>query len=1107
MRKHKLQILSPALMAVLAAVAAGVAAPAEARTQAPQAQDQAQATAPGLSAAVRFDIRPQALDAALLEFSKQAGIQIFGPSRSVTGKKTPGIHGEHVVEQALRLLLKDSGLTYRAVNSRTVAIGPAAQQGAVGEGGVNGAALRMARVEDQQGAAAEQARGAAAEQADAATQDSRGTPEILVKGKRSLNMDIQRTEDDVQPYVVFSREEIERSQAVDLEEFLRTQLPMNTSGRASGQSPGSANTRSSVNLRGLGTDQTLLLVDGRRIPGVAGNGRPQQPDINGIPMAAVERIEVLPATAGAIYGGSATGGVVNIVLRRDFQGLDLRAAYGSTFDTDAGNMRLDANAGFSLEGGRTQVMIGASRQETNNLTVGDRDFAARAVALQLKNNPDAVTALSSPPLGATANIRSVFGTALTLDGGTPLISSITGMPTTFTHVPLGYAGPASDNGAALLAAAGTYNLDMPAGVNGAERGLVAAPRRESVSVNLRREFGARWEAFIDAARLTNKGRSFNANVPNFATLPEDAPNNPFEQVIFVRFPTPGLSFPARSESTTDRATAGLIARLPGGWTGELDYGWSRSRSESVSTSFVTEPSTQAVLDSGLAGTNGRPALNALQEGNTFPLDFSPYYLPTLPNNLTGPHETVLKDATLRLSGPVFSLPAGPVVLAALLEHREEAIQDVISDQYDSRRGVQSLTFFPWRGQEADSVHLEARAPLIGERNARRWMRSLELQLSVRHDRYRTESDGTQGYRLPSRDAPLPDLSYRTNRLQSSDYMAGLHFAPAESLALRASFATGFLPPSVIQIVPVNNPILFDTFGFFIDPKRGGSDIFTGTPIDFFQGGNANLKPERSRSWSAGLILTPAFAPGFRFSIDYTRIFKRDEIQGIDPFLLLERPELFPGRVVRAADNLPADLPGWLPPITSVDGTLINIAETQVEAYDFQADYRFNTPLGAFRAHAIATREPHFKNRILPVLPETDSVGFSGGPLEWRGNLGLTWDRGPLTLAWNAQLYDSYLAYSLFENPATVILNQGSDTIPRQIYHDLIGTYRFDAVEGWAGGLLANSVISVGIQNLFDTSPPILATREPGASPAANFAVYGDARLRRYTVTLRRAFGK
>src|SRR5262249_47516946 len=155
------------------------------------------------------------------------------------------------------------------------------------------------------------ARGSAAGFEQGSVREQKGIPEILVKGSKNLNMDIQRTANDPQPWVVFDREEIQQSGAAEIQEFLKTRLTMDTNQQSANQSPANIpGNVSTIKRGGLGSSQTLVLVDGRRVPTlIAANGTtPSQADLNGIALAAVERIEVLPSTASGIYGGGATGG-------------------------------------------------------------------------------------------------------------------------------------------------------------------------------------------------------------------------------------------------------------------------------------------------------------------------------------------------------------------------------------------------------------------------------------------------------------------------------------------------------------------------------------------------------------------------------------------------------------------------------------------------------------------------------------------------------------------------------------------------------------------------------------------------------------------------------
>ncbi len=1077
------------------------------------AQSTAETTAPPLARKISFHIESQDLQTALNQFALQSRKDLLFSPDITAAKRSTTLKGAYSPEQALQRLLAGTGLTYRAADERTILVEVAySGAGARSDAGVPADSLRLAQTPPAP-AANRRADGADRVAADekqgtATPSDAKGIPEMLVKGNRSLNTDIERSEDAPQPYVVFSKEEIQRSQALHLGDFLKNRLPMNTeaAGVTTGiqyTTTGNSGTYSNINLRGLGSNQTLLLIDGRRLPARAVSGTTNQPDINGIPLAAIERIEVLPSTAGGIYGGSATGGVINIVMRRDYQGVEARASYANTFDTDASNMRLEANGGFSLEGGRTQILISATHLESNDLKVGDRDFVERGLALQLKNNPAAVTGSSTPPLGATVNILSAQITDGTREnlvlkpeyGGAAL-----GFTT--THLPLGYAGAASDNGAGLVANAGSYNLELANDLSGRRRGLFGTPNTESVALNVRREFTSWLEAFVDAAHLSNTGTSAVTGITTSVTLPSTAPNNPFEQNIAVRFPEPSLSFDQVNESTVQRATAGVIARLPYNWTAEIDYGWSRSKYRALINSPLDSAGTLS-LRTGLPGTDGRPALNALQEGNTFPIDFTPYLLPS-PTGRNG-NETTLKDATLRASGPALALPGGALNLSMLLERREETLEDAIYESINSTSRLMTYSWYPSRSQEIDSFYLEARAPLISARNARPFLRDLELQASVRHDRYTThqQREGTS-FSVDSPDGPFMPLTYATNELRSSDYTVGFRYSPVEDLALRASFGTGFLPPSVSQIVSSSIPNV--TFNLGTDPERGDTPMSVpGVPWTYIYSGNSNIGPEESESFSVGLIFTPRFARDLRLSIDYTRIDKVDEIQIPDWQFLLDNQELFPERFERGPTR-DIDPDTWLGPITSFDTSLINIASTTVEAYDIQADYILRTDrFGEFRSYAVVTWQPHYLNQAIPASPVNDSVGFSGGTLEWRGNLGVTWDRGPLEVSWNAQYFDSYYAFSSTASQGSIdsaVLNQGSDTIPSQLYHDVLATYRFDSATSWARGLFADTEISVGIQNLFDKSPPILALTN---TTGAGFSTYGDPRLRRYSISIRKSF--
>jgi iron complex outermembrane recepter protein len=259
------------------------------------------------SEAVRFDIQPQALDTALLEFSKQSGISASAPTVSLSGKKTGGVSGKHVVEQELQLLLKDSGLTYRRVNDHTVAIGP---QGDA-QADLEQTKFTLAQAGDEENDRPVET------SHDAAGESKSG--EVVVTGSH-----IRGISPDSSPTVIYSREDIERSGAASVEQFVR-KIPQNLAlvSEQSTSDPhaglqASANTAygAGINLRGLGSGSTLVLVNGHRLAPSGFDGT--FVDVSLIPLMAIERMEILTDGASAIYGADAVGGVVNFVLRYDY---------------------------------------------------------------------------------------------------------------------------------------------------------------------------------------------------------------------------------------------------------------------------------------------------------------------------------------------------------------------------------------------------------------------------------------------------------------------------------------------------------------------------------------------------------------------------------------------------------------------------------------------------------------------------------------------------------------------------------------------------------------------------------------------------------------------
>ena len=1019
-----------------------------------------------------YDIPAGPAEQSLKTFSTQSGLDVLFATKTVGKVQTNATKGEFTALEALDQVLANTGLV-AAQDARTGALTVTSRPNAP----------RAAQTDsDRPG--------------DSVKADSRvmqmGRFEVF--GSKVINADIARSRDDVQPYVVMDRTQIEASMATNLEDFLRTRLPMNQS-FSSGAQLGSASF-SAINLRGLGSNQTLILVDGRRLPPRPGGlGTSVQGDVNGIPLGMIERVEILPSTASGIYGGGATGGVINIITRKDYSGTEVVMNYLNSFESDSYNRRIEVNGSYQLEGGRTMLTFNASKVDGAELNANDRNFVQRGRALQLANNPSVFFG-TTPPTGYTTNIRSQNGSNLILKNGTALNSPL-------THVPVGYAGVATDGGSALVANAGKYNLDLPNTLSGLQSSYLSVPDQESYGLSVRRRFGEHVEIVLDASRFENRGtRPIGTLTDATATIPTTAPNNPFTTPIVVRAAAPDF----RSEAYTslvlaDRLVAGIMAKLPRDWSLGLDYMWSRSRnmSQTPQAPLGDPDGTGPGLSYSAAVANG--TLDVMRDLNRYPLNYDPYRMPN--PSLKTDFRLNLDEVTLRGSGPVYHLPAGNAILSASAMYRDEKIPENIRTSPSLTNPQPSYSWEPQLSLESRAYYAELLVPVFAKASPEGWTRDLELQLAARRDESTITTRSNVGsIVVPSPDGPFPSVDYVEREFSATKATLGLKYSPIRDMTLRANWGTGFLIPPLSQL-GTGNPVTGAFMG--VDPKRG--NVSASPIVTAITGGNPNLRPEESESVSVGVILTPRFLKGLRVSVDYTRIEKTDEIAFLTNQQRLDFEDRLPGVIVRAPLT-PADqalgYTGGV--ITQVDSRSMNVAGKRLAAYDMQVDYTLATlSWGEFQAYAIATYQPDFSSKVFVDLDYVQLVGRSD-QLRWRGNGGLTWTKGPLSMGWNMQYYDSYLVYSATSSPAVVanqVLNQGSSTIPSQIYHDIQFRYQWGTMSrGWKW-LLSNTQLSVGVQNVLNTSPPVVATTLVGAP--GGYSYFGDPRLARYTISLRKKF--
>lgn len=926
------------------------------------------------------------------------------------------------------------------------------------------------------------------------------------------NVDIPRTIDDIKPYYIFDATTIAESGANDVESFLKNRLTMNTNEVSLGQ--GYANSygnTSTVNLRGLGTDATLVLVNGRERAGVSRGTSFGQPDLNGIPIEAIERIEILPSSAAAIYGASALGGVINVILKGNFSGGSLRTVYENPFKSDAPIRSINLSEGIPLEHGKTQLTFNLKYSDGKGLLSQDRlDLARRGIQTILQNYPGYFYSATSPFLGgATPNI-ALYKSAYTLNGVTytnPSTTSLvlkngTSLNALNTFVPYGTT-PGSDASTGYLANAGKYNTDL--GPNTGSYGLHgtigwAPSRNRSFMTTLSRNMTSWLELFTE---FSYEGSVAITNYTPFGAyvMVNASPANPFQQNIYVTLPV-DLSVPDINNSITRTSTIGFKADLPFNWKAQGDYTWSQN-TYTLDFAYIDSTGVATDLASG--------ALNPFADTTVYALNARQYLAPG-----HWAYKSTNNNAGLRLSGPVYHLPWGAPTLTIGLKHQLQGLANgSVTVLYPKTTANSYRTTYIGHTSSDNSAYGEATIPLITGKNSHFLLRELEVQAVGRVDEF-TVDTGSSYFTNYFNRTPATTTYYPANaanvpyssksKYPSRNSSLGLKYKPFHSLTLRASNATAFVPPTFSQLLPNITPSTATTQIF--DPKTN-----TQYGVYTVSGGDPNLKPKTARSASIGLIYEPrniAVLEGLRFAVDYTKTKQDSVITTLSAQQIISDPA-FANRVTR-------DPTTGL--ITQVNLAYLNLNQYEMSGADLTLNYHRPTIIGIFDLASMLTVTFHDKRQLTYGGKAYEYVTFlkEGGEIRHKANLSLTWHKGHWQAGWNVTYFDPYKLYYAPGSPyyqqygayTTYIQAQGSDTVPSQAYHDAFLSYSFDRDRDVTGSqvtrllkvenLLTGVSVQVTVKNVFDKVPPLDVVNSP-----YYYSNYGDPRLRSYVVSIKKEF--
>lgn len=928
-----------------------------------------------------FNIPAQPLEQALVELSRQASVQLVMRARIDANRMAPALSGNYSIGEAFNALLQDSGYVYSVREDGTIVVKR-----------VEG--LKMARI--QPGSQPE---------------------EVVVTGTR-----LEQTFDQLAAHIlVLGREEIQATGEATLERVLR-QLPQNINSvtevaAAFGSNFNGAQNvtaASSVNLRGLGDESTLVLVNGMRIgkAGLLGGVS----DVSGIPLHAVERIEVLLDGASSIYGSDAVGGVVNIVLREDYQGANVAIRYGRPWQGDFEELLADIDGGLSWESG--QLSANFEYYQTTELDGGERQ--GRLTTSRLANSP---ANLSNSSLGEPLFYR--VGDMLVPNTGTPPVG---GVPVFQASVPSGQDGTRlqlSD----FNTFSTTLNESPQLGVS-----LISELSRYTLGGTLRQELTADGLEFFSHLYYSAQQTKANSGVSNFSgTVSSQNPYNPFGVAhgVVALLPEIGVQG-SDTDSRRLRLSAGFNGQFSNLGIGEL-WDWKLYavvNRTSLDSGFYNNLNVTE-LRRRLAESDPEQAFNPY--GDPVGSGNSPQVLDAirLPDEEATSVNTEF-DIEGYIRGYLGETPGGDVQLVLGGGWRDERLSSANKQIF---RGISSPFNSPVIGaydasvsREVASLFTEALVPIISEGNSLPGVEQFDLSASARYDSYSTVGSEVT-------------------------WQLGMVWSPGSQFRVRAYRSTAFLAPTQSQALLEPRQEVGVIAVLRQDPLS-----VTFEPAIYTRGGNQDLQPEEADTLSVGLEWQPEIMPGLSLAATWHQTeYNRRIIPFPSTFITLGLDDVqFPDRIHFDPDFNNGE-GRW-----EIDSRFINLATVDVSGVDLLMRYQLESGYGNFIASLNVAYTDKFDVLTKPGDPVQSLVGQNDVSVfdmipRYRANLHLGWSFRGLSMDWDANFSSNLKSHNFIGE----ILE--SET-PRII--DVTLTYDFSEGDLWeAPGLFKNMKLLVGVNNI------------------------------------------
>lgn len=987
------------------------------------------------------------LSQSLNALSRSAGVEILADPVLLRGKRAPAVQGAASPDAALTRLLTGSGLGYEKRGS-TFLIVPGA--------------------EADRATAATPA--APASRAPAEVADNLAEPEplagetIIVTGSRIARPELE----SAMPISIVSMEQSERLGLTTAYDALAREPAIGAGTGPETNATGVGgydNGIAAVALRNLGTNRTLTLVDGRRR--VSGSARSSAVDLNMIPTGMIERIEVITGGAAAIYGADAVTGAINVITKRDVGGLNLNVTNGISDKGDAAKFSISGSAGTTFSDNRGTIAIGGTYTKHKALFAPDRK-ATRTRLLYVANPENTGAHDGIPDMKMYPNVLNIyymFEPTFYINGDSYIVQ---------------------DNGVPRLAQYDTVlSTGLTTGGNGGDgrnfwdNRQLRAPL-EALSVTSRFDYdltdAIKFDARFDYGRTKYNGtrtyyrddaRATFLNGAGGAVAFLDNPylpdgvrdfmlDNDLTRLNINRAWRQFGEIGEYHDRESYTFSAGLSGDIASNVHWEAFYQYGRTRDDVTITNnpiashmiaardVIADPATgQPVCRDAAARADGCLPLNIFGQDALTPEERA-YLLHDRREKRTAT-QAIFGGS---LVATPFALPAGDVAIALGVEHRKETLETI--DDPLSLNGEVSHTGLEYTVHpnlkadfDVSEVYGELVIPVLKDMP---FANNLSVEGAYRYSDYSSVGT-THAWKAGATWSPVRGVTFRTVRSRS---VRTPNFGELYEVQNRRGQA-------------VNDPC--EVGRFDASPTRAANCRALGIPDPLplngevayvTSGGNPNLRPETSNSLTAGVVIQPAFLPGFDFTADYWNIKIDDMITQFSANAIANMCVDLP-----TIDNDFCRLLQFDPQtryIIEMSTQQMNASRSNTRGIDFAANYR--TRAGAGRL-SFSFKGTYLLQKDVTTVPGiADSVVVYDGEYpnpRFRGNLHIDYSTERFSLGLDTR-YHSGGKYDANVQTDEVYEN---NSVPSRIYNDLTLQYR----------VTEKLALTAGVNNMFDVKPP------------------------------------